>query len=202
MVPVAESINLVADARKPGYEGSVRIDLEVRRPVSSFALHAEEMEIRRLALTGTKGAVDVTHAAGERGRLDITAAAPLVPGRYVLEIDFANEYDTHATGLYKVTTGGDDYLFTQFEADDARQAFPCWDEPAFKIPYQMTVTVPEAHARGLQHAGRPPTPSRTDSARSSSRARGRCPRTCSRWPPARWSSSPSPGCPCPGASSP
>ena len=30
-------------------------------------------------------------------------------------------------------------------ADDAREAFPCWDEPNFKIPYQLTLEVPAAH---------------------------------------------------------
>jgi alanyl aminopeptidase len=88
--------------------------------------------------------VDVRHGGGDRGRLDLATASPLRPGRHVLEIEFSNEYDTQATGLYKVVVGGDAYLFTQFEADDARQAFPCWDEPAFKIPYEMTVVVPEA----------------------------------------------------------
>jgi cytosol alanyl aminopeptidase len=146
VVPVFEAIRLVADARKPDYSGTVRIELDVRKPAAGFSLHAKEMEIRRLALTGPTGAaVDATHAKAERGRLDVTASAPLRPGRHVLEIDFANEYDTRATGLYKVVVKGESYLFTQLEADDARQAFPCWDEPAFKIPYQMTVVVPEAH---------------------------------------------------------
>ena len=145
VVPVAQAIRLETDAARADYSGSVRIDLEVKRAVSSFALHALEMDVKRLALTGPAGAVAATHAAGPRGRLDLTAAAPLPPGRYSLEIDFANEYDTKATGLYKVVVGGESYLFSQFQADDARQAFPCFDEPAFKIPYQMTVVVPEAH---------------------------------------------------------
>ena len=145
VVPVFEAVRLVADARKPDYSGTVRIELDVRKPAAGFSLHAKEMDIRRLALTGPAGAVDVTHSPGERGRIDVAAAAPLRPGRHVLEIDFANEYDMRATGLYKVVVGEESYLFTQFEADDARQAFPCWDEPAFKIPYQLTVVVPESH---------------------------------------------------------
>ena len=145
VVPVFEAIRLTADARNRDYTGSVRIDLDVKQPVTGFSLHAREMEIRRLALRGPAGNVEVTHSRGERGRLDVAASAPLRPGRHVLEIDFANKYDTQATGLYKVVVGGESYLFTQFEADDARQAFPCWDEPAFKIPYQMTVVVPESH---------------------------------------------------------
>ena len=145
VVPVFEAVRLTADARKPDYTGSVRIDLDVRRPVRAFSLHARGMEIRRLALSGPAGNVDVTQSRGDRGRLDLAASATLRPGRHVLEIDFANKYDTQATGLYKVEVGGESYLFTQFEADDARQAFPCWDEPSFKIPYQVTVTVPESH---------------------------------------------------------
>ena len=41
--------------------------------------------------------------------------------------------------------GGAGYAFTQFQIDDARQAFPCWDEPGFKIPFQITLSTPEAH---------------------------------------------------------
>jgi len=145
VVPVFEAVRLNADARKPDYTGSVRIELDVRKPVSAFALYARDIEISSVSLTGPGGAVEVRHGSGDRGRLDVTAASPLRTGRHVLEIEFAIEYDTQATGLYKIVADGEAYLFTQLEADDARQAFPCWDEPAFKIPYELTVVVPEAH---------------------------------------------------------
>jgi alanyl aminopeptidase len=144
VVPVFEAVRLTVDARKPDYTGAVRIELDVRKPVSAFSLHARDIEISSVSLTGPGGAVEVRHGAGDRGRLDLATASQLRPGPHVLEIEFSNEYDTQATGLYKAVAGGDAYLFTQFEADDARQAFPCWDEPAFKIPYQLTVVVPEA----------------------------------------------------------
>ncbi|HEY4975329.1 MAG TPA: M1 family metallopeptidase, partial [Steroidobacteraceae bacterium] len=33
-------------------------------------------------------------------------------------------------------------LSTKMESTDARRMFPCWDEPAFRSTYQLTVTVP------------------------------------------------------------
>ncbi|MEE8522753.1 MAG: M1 family aminopeptidase, partial [Thermoanaerobaculia bacterium] len=62
-----------------------------------------------------------------------------------LEIDFTASFGTTVTGLYKVERDGDSYAFTVFEPADARQAFPCWDEPAFKIPFQLTATIPEEY---------------------------------------------------------
>src|SRR5262249_57982451 len=64
-------------------------------------------------------------------------------GRYRLHIDFARDFGIRATGLYRVEADGQSYAFTQFEPDSAREAFPCWDEPGFKIPWQVTVVVPE-----------------------------------------------------------
>src|SRR5207248_2985862 len=76
--------------------------------------------------------------------LSLAAAHPLQAGPATLDIEFTHLYGTRAVGLYRALRANRAYLFTQFEADDAREAFPCWDEPGFKFPYQLVLEVPAA----------------------------------------------------------
>ncbi len=146
--PTAESVRLVLDPAQADYSGKVEIALTVARATSLVRLHAEDMTLGDIALTrGAAGgaAIPVTHESGEKGLLTLHAARPLAPGAYRLVIAFTNDFNTQATSLYRLKSGDDWYAFTQFEADDARGAFPCFDEPEFKIPWNMTLVVPRAH---------------------------------------------------------
>ena len=145
VVPVFQSIHLTLDAGQESYRGSVSIELMVKAPVEVFHFHSEGPELTSLRLTTGGEPVDVEHAPLGDDVVEVMAKSPLAEGKYLLEIDFTNLFDTKATSLYRAEVGEHAYTFTQFEATDAREAFPCWDEPRFKFPYQMTLTVPEAH---------------------------------------------------------
>ena len=149
VVPVSQSIALELDPRQPSYTGSVDIVLEVRKPLRSFRFHAEALDLLQLYLTRPESSSRPIRLKAEAkdGALVEGAAEQEIPkGRHTLHIDFKNNFDTRANGLYRLKVQGTWYAFTQFEAIEAREAFPCWDEPAFKIPYRMTVTVPVTDA--------------------------------------------------------
>jgi alanyl aminopeptidase len=143
VVPLSQSIELTADPRSETYNGSVTIELDVKQPASSFLIHGRDLTIDSLKLAKGASAIEAAQAAGEDGTVNITTATPLTPGRHTLTIAFTNKYNRTAVGLYKMTLkNGEPYLFTQFEAIDARRAFPVFDEPRFKIPFELTLTVP------------------------------------------------------------
>jgi alanyl aminopeptidase len=145
VVPTFEAIHLDLDGAKQIYTGSVTIELQVHAAVDSFRLHARGMTLTRVMLRRGKAAIPVTTHPGAIGLLTVVPATTLRPGVATLLVDFTKEFSTRANSLYRVATGGGWYAFTDFEPDDARGAWPCWDEPSFKIPWQVTVRIPKEH---------------------------------------------------------
>lgn len=72
-------------------------------------------------------------------------------GKAVLTLDFSAELSKTMSGFYltsfKNESGEQSYIgVTQFEASDARRAFPCWDEPEIKAIFKLTITAPEKYS--------------------------------------------------------
>ena len=68
-------------------------------------------------------------------------------GRAVLNMSFKGKHEDEKEGFYRnkvMNNGVESYnLVTQFWTTYARQCFPCWDEPALKATFQVTLNVPE-----------------------------------------------------------
>jgi alanyl aminopeptidase len=86
--------------------------------------------------------VNVTVTDARIGIVTVEAPAGIEPGLYTLEMSFENDFERTGTAIYKTMFRNEPYLFTQLEDVHARRAFPCWDDPEFKIPWQLTVTSP------------------------------------------------------------
>lgn len=150
--PLAQSVRLKLDPARSNYSGTTVTDLRLRRPTDALVFHAEDMELDRVELRrrdpeggsagGSRGPWSLAVEVGRWGTVTARAGETLAPGRYVLEVDFRQELNTRGVALYRTEHEGEPYLFTQFQVDDAREAFPCWDEPEYKISYELTLEVP------------------------------------------------------------
>ena len=106
----------------------------------------------------------------ERARLALSAAA--APGDWTLSIGFDGILNDKLRGFYRSTFTDHEGVertlaTTQFEATDARRAFPCWDEPEFKAVFGITLVVePDLLAISNARRGRPPGIRRRQSGRS------------------------------------
>ncbi len=149
VVPVAQSVELTLDPAKEDYSGRTIIDLFAPAPFTSFRLHALGPVVATATLTDPAGhatPLTATVKQPEPALVTLTAPAPLPAGNYRLTIEFNAKYKHDGLGLYKTISRGESYLFSQFEDRHARECFPCWDEPAFKINWQLTLKVPAALA--------------------------------------------------------
>lgn len=143
VAPVAQELSLRIDPDQERFSGSTTITIEVSSPAAEIRLHAEDIYIESLALWTGGAGLDVTHATGEHGLLSVTSVDVFPAGTYKLRINFSNDFNTDGESINRTENEGRHYIFSQFEADLARKAFPCFDEPGFKFPWQLTIAVPE-----------------------------------------------------------
>ncbi len=146
--PTRYRLALDVDPDKPRFSGLVAIDLTLSVATRAITLHGIDIHVTRAALTsgGTSTTPHVTarRAGGdEPEELVLSFDHELPAGHATLEIAYDAPFSETLGGLYRVKDGGRYYAFTQLEATDARRAFPCFDEPGFKVPFDVTLTVPK-----------------------------------------------------------
>jgi alanyl aminopeptidase len=142
--PTAEALELHIDPAADRFSGTVDIAITLDQPRSVVWLHGKGFDVSRATATPDGG----TEIAGtwqqrdDTGFASVTLPQQLAAGKAKLHIEFSAPYGPKLEGLYKITQGGVPYAFTQFESIAARDAFPCFDEPGFKIPFDTTLVVP------------------------------------------------------------
>jgi alanyl aminopeptidase len=156
--PQSYAVTMRMSPKEETFTGHVDVDIEVVEATDVVWLHAaESITVRSVKLSGAvSDAPTIQRAEGDF--FGLVLDRELAPGRYRVSLDYEGKLPSRdGRGAYRQEERGEHYIFTQFEATDARRAFPCFDEPGFKTPWQITLEVPKEH---LAFANTPETSER------------------------------------------
>jgi puromycin-sensitive aminopeptidase len=151
VVPTRYDLRLEPDLKSFTFRGEETVTLTVLEATREILLNAIELSIDRAEVVGDSrrplAAAVALDEATERCRL--TFAESLAPGTWRLRVAFRGTLNDKLHGFYRSTykdAAGNPHTLaaTQFEATDARRAFPCWDEPAFKAVFATTLVIDPA----------------------------------------------------------
>jgi len=145
VLPRRYALTLTPHLGAATFDGHVDIDVEVAAPTAEVVLNAIELEIEQAWVTvgATRHEVTVT-LDEDTERATLALSEPLPAGGAVVSLRFRGFLNDKLRGFYRSTFTDDHGVerviaTTQFEATDARRAFPCWDEPDFKARFAITL---------------------------------------------------------------
>jgi alanyl aminopeptidase len=141
--PVSYLADLTLDPAATKFTGSLEIRLDVKQPLQTLWLNQEKLTIQSAVLISDGMPYTATVVPGGDDFVGLHFAEPVAAGAGRLAIRYAGEIvSKNSSGIFRQQENNDWYLFTQFEPTDARAAFPCFDEPSYKTPWQLTLHVP------------------------------------------------------------
>src|SRR5258708_4579209 len=138
--PENYKLTFTPDLEKATFEGDETITIKVLKPTSQITLNAVDIDFHDVTITsgGTAQKAKVTPEK-EKEMVVLAVEKPLAAGPATVHITYTGILNSEMRGLY---LGKDDqgrkYAATQFEATDARRAYPSFDEPEYKATFDIT----------------------------------------------------------------
>ncbi|KAG5880388.1 hypothetical protein JTB14_027295 [Gonioctena quinquepunctata] len=140
---------LLPDLESLTFQGDVSIQIEVLKSTDNIVFNAVDLKLSDVKITGNEE-MTPSHVElyPEEETVSVKFSSFLPTGSYTLNIAFTGEINDKMKGLYRskyVNEKGEEVFaaVTQFESTDARRCFPCWDEPALKATFDISLTIPK-----------------------------------------------------------
>ncbi len=150
LFPRHYDLHLSCDREFSTLSGTVAIEVEIHRSTIEFVLNAKDLRISRAMARYEDVDFPLTvRVLPEEERVILSGTRLFEQGkRVILSLEFSREVDELLAGFYRCRgrdASGQSFLMgtTQFEATDARRAFPCFDEPRMKATFTLSVSIPE-----------------------------------------------------------
>lgn len=149
VVPESYDIVLVPNLADATFIGQEVIDLFVKEPAAEIVLNANGLSLPdSVSVTDPSGTLLTASVrqVPEEEQVVLTFPGKIGKGKWKLHLSFSGKLNDKLAGFYRSThkdAAGAEHVVavTQFEPNDARRAFPCFDEPAFKATFKVRLVV-------------------------------------------------------------
>ena len=143
LTPLHYQLSVTPDFGTASFDGHLTIDLRIQKSTTRITLDAVDLEIYGAEIflpydRQVKPAVTADPAAGT---VTFTTPTRLYPGTVKLQIEYGGKLRPDGRGFYLARSNGRKYLLSQMEATDARRAFPCVDDPAYKASFALSAVI-------------------------------------------------------------
>ena len=144
-VPEHYQLTLVPDFTNNTFSGEETIEVRILKATSKIVLNSADIKFSAVSVTGGNSAQHATVTPYEKNEMvTLTVEKQLSPGPADIEIKYTGILNDQLRGFYLGhDEKGEKYAVTQFEATDARRAFPSFDEPDYKATFNLTIVAPK-----------------------------------------------------------
>ena len=142
VTPSHYDLAFAVDLAGERFDGTETIRVQVAEPTQRVVLNAAEIQFREVTIgTGAAAQTAAVTLDAAAQTATLTVPTPIAKGATEIHARFSGILNNQLRGFYISQTKLRKYAVTQFESTDARRAFPCFDEPAFKATFAITLTV-------------------------------------------------------------
>ena len=140
--PTNYQLTLTPDLNKDKFAGNETIQVRVLKPTSTITLNALDINFEEASITAA-GKEQPAKVAFDKDKeiATLTMTNQLPAGIASIHIVYSGTLNEQSRGFFLSKAGDRKYAVTQFEATDARRAFPSFDEPAYKATFDITAVV-------------------------------------------------------------
>jgi len=143
VIPTHYNVDLTITPGKDTFHGAIDIDIDAHSATSTIWLNATALQIAEASFQSSSGTSSRAQVLpGGDDFAGLTFDHP-ISGQGRLHLAYEGKISRNSSaGVFQMPEGDQWYVYTQFEPTDARRAFPCFDEPSYKVPWQLTLHVP------------------------------------------------------------
>jgi aminopeptidase N len=142
VIPESYDLTFTPNLEKATFSGDETIHVRLLKPASTITVNSAEIEYQEVKITAGSFHMVVPATVDEKSDQATFAVPVELPARdYFIHIKYTGILNGQLRGFYLSQTPKRRYAVTQFESTDARRAFPCFDEPAYKAVYNIKLVI-------------------------------------------------------------